>query len=102
MAGKPKCRDCGQEMIAAKGFHAILAFEPPEDLDAERFSPVSLHVCAKCGQIRFYHAGPEQWDREKMEVVSYGYRLTGMEEDGGATAADEDEEEEFEPRRSRA
>ena len=77
MAGKPTCRDCGQEMIAAKGFHAILAFQPPEDLDSERFSPVSLYVCGKCGQIRLYHAGAEQWEKAKVEVVSYGYRITG-------------------------
>jgi hypothetical protein len=82
MAGNPKCRDCGQAMIAAKGYHAILAFEPPEELDYEQFSPVSLYVCGKCGQVRMYLAGPEQWARDKMEVVSYGYRLSGKDEPG--------------------
>lgn len=80
MADNPKCGDCGQMMIAAKGYHAILAFEPPDDLDYEQFSPVSLYVCGKCGQVRMYLAGPESMAQEKMQVVSYGYRLSGNEE----------------------
>jgi predicted RNA-binding Zn-ribbon protein involved in translation (DUF1610 family) len=80
MPGKPTCRDCGQEMIAAKGFHAILAFQPPDDIAFERFSPVSLYVCAKCGQIRLYRACRKQSESEKMEVVSYGYRVTAQKE----------------------
>jgi len=102
MAGKPTCRECGQEMIAAKGFNAILALEPPHDVDIERFTPVSLYVCAKCGQIRLYHAGPQQWERSKMEMVSYGYRIRGQGEAPATTAAAGDEKEEIEPRRSRA
>jgi hypothetical protein len=99
MAEKPTCRDCGQEMIAAKGFNAILALDPPYDIDVERFTPVSLDVCAKCGQIRLYHASPQQWERAKMEVVSYGYRITGNGEGAGTAGS---KKEEFEPRKSRA
>lgn len=100
MAERPTCRDCGQAMIAAKGYHAILAFEPPDDLDFEQFSPVSLYVCGKCGQVRFYLAGPESWSRARMEVVSYGYRLTGRE--AGPRPAAAAGQRDYEPRRSRA
>jgi hypothetical protein len=100
MAGIPTCRDCSVPMIAAKGYHAILAFEPPEDLDYEQFSPVSLYVCGKCGHVRFYLAGPESWAREKLEEVSYGYRLSGREP---ATATGRRQPPSgTEPRRSRA
>ena len=99
MADTPICRDCDQQMIAAKGYHAILAFEPPDDLDSEQFSPVSLYVCGKCGQIRLYAARQESWAQEKVEVVSYGYRVTSQE------PAPDDERAgrlEHEPRKSRA
>lgn len=102
MAANPICRDCGQAMIAAKGYHAILAFEPPEDLDYEKFSPVSLYVCGKCGQVRMYLAGPESWGRERMEVVSYGYRLRGDEPEARPAAGESEAGQGYEPRRSRA
>lgn len=102
MAGKPICRDCGQEMIAAKGFNALLAFHPPQELDSERFTPVSLYVCGKCGQIRMYHASPAQWERAKVEMVSYGYRITGQEENRSSKDGAGSDDGEFEPRRSKA
>jgi hypothetical protein len=104
MADTPTCRDCSLPMIAAKGYHAILALEPPDDLDFEQFSPISLYLCGQCGQIRMYAARREALARQNMEAVSYGYRITGEErepapaDDGGQEADDV----EHEPRRSRA
>lgn len=77
MADKPTCDDCESEMIAAKGYHAIVAFRPPGALDFDQFSPVSLYVCGRCGQIRLYLAGRHARANPDVEVVSYGYRVTG-------------------------
>ena len=104
MAEAPTCRDCDQQMIAAKGYHAILALQPPDDLDSEQFSPVSLYVCGKCGQIRLYLADLKSWAADKVEVVSYGYRITGQEPEPtpAAAAGKRPGHGEGEPRRSRA
>lgn len=76
-AETPTCNDCSVPMIAAKGYHAILAFRPPQDLDPHEFSPVSLYVCGSCGQVRFYLAQRSTWLPQRVEEVAYRYSVNG-------------------------
>ncbi len=76
MVETPTCRECEVEMIAAKGFHALVAFQPPDDVDVTRFTPVSLFVCPRCHQLRIYAAGPGSWARERVETTPLVYQVT--------------------------